>query len=62
MEETRNQLELEKVRLQTSLRESERLQTQTAQQLTNAQNELVKAAGDNSQKQAEEKELQARYV
>ncbi|XP_049276876.1 rootletin [Anopheles funestus] len=62
LEETRNGLEQDKVRLQTILKETETNVTKLNQELTNAQTDIQKFQTDTSQKDASEKELQARLV
>ncbi|XP_053659814.1 rootletin [Anopheles marshallii] len=62
LEETRNGLEQDKVRLQTILKETETNVTKLNQELTNAQTDIQKFQTDTSQKDASEKELQARLA
>ncbi|XP_058462467.1 rootletin isoform X2 [Malaya genurostris] len=62
LEESRNLLEQEKVRLQTILKETENNMTKTYQELSAAQSNLQKFQTQSTQNDAAEKELQARLT
>jgi rootletin len=53
---------MERTRLQAQVRDLERQQLQVSHQLQSAQEELQRSQANNSQKNAEEKELQARLA
>ncbi|XP_055617320.1 rootletin [Toxorhynchites rutilus septentrionalis] len=62
IEESRNLLEQEKVRLQTILKETENNMTKTNQELATAQSDIQKFQSKTTQNDAAEKELQARLT
>ncbi|XP_058060907.1 rootletin isoform X1 [Anopheles bellator] len=62
LEETRNALEQDKVRLQTILKETDNNMSKLNQELSTAQTDIQKFQTDTSQKDACEKELQARLT
>jgi rootletin len=53
---------MERTRLQAQVRDLERQQLQVSHQLQSSQEELQRSQANNSQKNAEEKELQARIA
>lgn len=61
LEEIRNILENEKTHLSTLLKETENNLTKTSQELNQTKNNLHKLQVDSAQKDATEKELQARF-
>ncbi|XP_058812044.1 rootletin isoform X2 [Topomyia yanbarensis] len=62
LEESRNLLEQEKVRLQTILKETENNMARTSQELSAAQSNIQKFQSQSTQNDAAEKELQARLT
>lgn len=62
LEDTKTALDAERTRIQGQLRDVERQQLQTSQQLQSTHDELSRARNDNNVRLNEERELQARLT